>query len=531
MSTAEIPLTQATQVIARTPPEAGEYRARIATISRHSAVYFGGTILTAAAGYFFKVYLARALGAEALGLYALGMSIVGFLGLFSALGLPPAAARFVADYRARGEFVRLGAFLRVSLGLLSASNLLVGGIVLIAGPWIAVHFYHAPALNSYFGFFVLIMFFGALNTFLGQAMAGYQDVTRRTVITHFTGTPANILIAVCLIGAGLGLRGYLAAQVASALLVLILLAVSVWNMTPAQAQRWSTSVAMDKQVVAFSITAFGMAAIDFALAQGDKIVLGFYMSPAQVGIYALAMGLVAFVPIALQSVNQIFAPTIAELHANGSHKVLQQLYSTLTKWILVVTLPMAFTMIVFAKPLIGLFGHTFEAGAIVLIIGTAGQLFNCAVGSVGYLLLMSGNEVRLIKIQACNAVATLTLNVLLVPRFGIAGAAAASTVSVIITNVWCLVAVRRRLNLQPYNTSYKKLVMPAIVCAILLVALLHASSGVHSLWTVALIGSTSAYISFFLTFLCFGIDAEDRQLAIVVGRKLRIGARKIGAIA
>lgn len=531
MSTAEIPLTQTTQVIARKLPEAGEFSERVATISRHSAVYFGGTILTAAAGYFFKVYLARTLGAETLGLYALGMSIVGFLGLFSALGLPSAAARFVAEYRGRGEFVQLGAFLRGSLGLLSASNLLVGGLVLIAGPWIAAHFYHAPALKSYFGFFVLIMFFGTLNTFLGQAMAGYQDVTRRTIITHFTGTPANILIAVCLIGAGLGLKGYLAAQVASALLILILLAVSVWNMTPVQAQRWSTSITMEKGVVTFSITAFGMAAIDFGLAQGDKIVLGFYMSPAQVGIYALAMGLVAFVPIALQSVNQIFAPIIAELHGNGNHEVLQQLYATLTKWILVVTLPMAFTMIVYAKPLIGLFGHAFEAGAIVLIVGTVGQLFNCAVGSVGYLLLMSGNEVQLIKIQACNAIATLTLNMLLVPRFGIAGAAAASTVSVIITNVWCLAAVHRRLNLQPYNASYKKLVTPAIICPILLVALLHASSSMHSLWAVAFFGLTSAYISFFSSFLCFGVEAEDRQLATFLGRKLRIGTRKFGAIA
>jgi O-antigen/teichoic acid export membrane protein len=230
-------------------------------------------------------------------------------------------------------------------------------------------------------------------------------------------------------------------------------------------------------------------------------------------------------------VNQIFAPTIAELHGNGNQKVLQQLYATLTKWILVVTAPMAFTMIIFARPLIGLFGQAFEAGAIVLVIGTVGQLFNCAVGSVGYLLLMSGNELQLIKIQACNAVATLTLNVLLVPRFGIAGAAFASSVSVIVTNVWCLAAVRRRLELHPYNASYKKLVFPAIVCLVLLVGLLHASSRVRSLWAVALLGFSGAYISFFSSFLCLGLDVEDRQLGKVLGSKLRMGVRRIGAIA
>ena len=45
------------------------------------------------------------------------------------------------------------------------------------------------------------------------------------------------------------------------------------------------------------------------------------------------------------------------------------------------------------------FGHDFEAGWVILVIGAAGQLVNCAVGSVGYLLLMSGNERRLVRIQ------------------------------------------------------------------------------------------------------------------------------------
>src|SRR5260370_18062974 len=67
-------------------------------------------------------------------------------------------------------------------------------------------------------------------------MAGYRDVAQRTVITHFIGTPANIVIAVILISLGFGLGGYMVAQVASAMLVLALLAVSVWKMTPVEAR-------------------------------------------------------------------------------------------------------------------------------------------------------------------------------------------------------------------------------------------------------------------------------------------------------
>jgi O-antigen/teichoic acid export membrane protein len=520
-----IPEPQAVPLPRLAVTESAEFHRRMGSISRQSAVYFAGTIVTATAGYFFKIYLARALGAEALGLYALGMSIVGFLGLFTAIGLPAAATRFVAEYYSRGEFSRLGAFLRGSLGLLFAGSIILSVVVMWAGPWISVHFYHAPALSSYFWFFALIMFLGVLNTFLGQAMAGYQNVVRRTIITNFIGTPANIVIAVTLISVGFGLRGYLAAQVASAFLVLVLLGVYIRKMTPTEARAATKSGRVEKEVIAFSATAFGIAVVDFVLRQSDKIVLGYYLNPRQVGVYAVAMALVAFVPVVLQSVNQIFSPTIAELQATGNHALLQQLYATLTKWILIFTLPLAFTIIFFSRPLMGMFGHGFEPGATVLVIGTVGQLFNCAVGSVGFLLLMSGNQRRLIKIQGCNAVLMIGLSLLLVPRFGIAGAAVASALAVIITNLWSLATVFRTLNLFPYNAGYKKLVPAAFFSVAVLLALLHSSSRIHSIWALAAAGMVCAYGSFLATLWMFGLEPNDRRLAAIawnhVGTTLR----------
>src|SRR5262249_13965786 len=139
---------------------------------------------------------------------------------------------------------------------------------LLTGPWIAVHMYHLPTLSPYLWAFVLIMFLGVLSTFLGQVMAGYQDVARRTLITHFIGTPANILLTVILVSVGLRLSGYLAAQVLSALVVVCLLASASWKMTPRLA-RSVRSFAAEKEVFAFSATAFATTALEFVLAQAD----------------------------------------------------------------------------------------------------------------------------------------------------------------------------------------------------------------------------------------------------------------------
>jgi len=509
-------------------PDANEFRSRIGSISRQSTVYFAGTILTAAAGYFFKIYLSRKLGAEALGLYTLGMTVIGFLGLFNALGMPAAAARFVSAYSVRHEFARLGDFLRGSMFLLLACNLLLGAAVVLSGPWFIAHFYHTTALNPYLWIFALIMLFGVMNGFLGQAMAGYRDVTRRTLITHFTGTPANILFAVILIGMGFGLGGYLVAQVASAFLVLTLLAISVWKMTPAAARVAGPVTKVEREVISFSAAAFGISAVDFALSQSDKIVLGFFLHPRQVGIYAVAMALVGFVPITLQSVNQIFSPTISELHATGNHVLLQQLYSTLTKWILLMTLPLAMTMILFARPLMDIFGKSFAPGAAVLMIGAAGQLLNCAVGSVGFLLLMSGNQLQLVKIQAINAMLMIALSMALVPRIGVRGAALASAITVVTTNLWSLAVVRRVLKLFPYHRGYLKLAAPAAISAAIVWFMARLSSGMQAQWKVAIPALMCSY-AVLLTLVFFsGLDEHDRTIARVMKAKIGDNFRRFG---
>ena len=499
--------------------ETAEFRRRVKSISRHSAVYFAGTLFTALSGYFFKVYLARTLGADALGIYALGISIVGVIGLFNAVGLPTAGARFVSEYSSQRDYARLGAFLRGALSLLGLGNIVLGGVLLLAMPWIAVRFYHAPALASFSWSFVVIMLLGVLNAFLGQCMAGFSAVAQRTVVTHFVGTSATILLAVVLIGLHFGLGGYLIAQVASAALVLACLAYSVWKRTPPKARAVGGFGHIEKRVVAFSATTFGMAVVHFVLAQADKITLGHYLDLRQVGIYAVATAVAGFIPIALTSVNQIFSPMIAELHASGNHDLLQKLFSSLTKWVLIVTIPLAASVIMFAAPVMTVFGTAFRSGAAVLVACAFAQLINCAAGSVGFLLLMSGNQVSLMKIQAVNAVVIVVLNILLVPRLGILGAALGLSASVVGTNLWALAEVRKRLGLLPYNRSYAKLGFSAAATTLALLA--QRSFFSHSSWRAAAVALILAYIVFAGTMLLMGLDEDDRMLARMAWQKLR----------
>lgn len=488
-------------------------------ISRHSAVFFAGTLFTAAAGYLFKIYLARVLGADALGIFALGMTIVGFFGLLNGLGLPQTAVRFVATYSATEQWSRLHGFLRRSLGLLALGNVAVAIAVLVIGPWLAGTVYHTPALTPFLSFFVLILVLGAFTTFLGQVLAGYKDVALRTLITNFIGSPLNMIFGVALLSLGWGLRGYLLAQVASAVAVLTMLAGAVWMLTPKAARRVSgTAVPMEHEVLWFSAAVFGVSLLEFILAQTDKILLGIFLNVHEVGVYAVAAALVAFVPVALQSVNQIFSPTIADLHARGERALLGRLFQTLTKWILGLTLPLAMVMIVFSKPLMRMFGTAFEAGWLVLTLGALGQLVNAGVGSVGFLLLMSGNQARLIRVQVVMAAFMIVATVALVRPFGIVGAALAAALTNVLNNYLCLRQVRTALGLSPYNRTYFRLLGPALLSAVVTIGLsiLIRSLHLHPEWVWIGVALVLSYLSFCGSALLSGLDDDDNMIVAAI---------------
>ncbi len=502
--------------------ETQKFRSQMGQISRHSAVFFAGTMFTAAAGYLFKIYLARVLGAEALGLYALGMTIIGFVGVFNGLGLPQAAVRFVALYNATNQYDELRGFLVRALGLLLAANVALGTFVVFAGPWVAQHFYHAPELRSYLGLFALIMILGALSTFFGQVLQGYKDVSGRTIITNFIGTPLMMLLTIGLVMMGMGLRGYILAQGLAAALVLVLLFVMVQKLSPKAVRRLAGSLPrLGPHVLSFGVAVFGMALLEFLLAQIDKVLIGFYINARQVGIYSVAMAIVAFVPVALQSVNQIFSPTIADLHARGEQELLGRLFQTLTKWILAFTLPLATVVMVFSKPLMRIFGPEFEAGWIVLAIGTLGQLVNCGTGSVGYLLLMSGNQKRLIKVQAAMTTVMVVLNVILIPQFGILGAALATAATAVASNIWYLMEVRSALGISPYNRRYLHLLPAVLVSSGLVAGLRWATDSFRLQWAVILISAALSYLALAGISMMVGLDENDRIVADAVLARLR----------
>jgi O-antigen/teichoic acid export membrane protein len=506
----------------RAADETQQFRSQVRHISRHSGVLFAGTIFTAALGYIFKVYLARVLGAEALGIYALGMTLVGFVGTFNSLGLPESAVRFAAVYRANHKPEQLRSLLLWGGAILLAANAVFALIFLPIADVIARHFYHSSELAKYLAWFGILLLTGVISVFYGRILAGYKSVGRRTLITNFIGVPATMLLAILLINMGWGLKGYLLAQVLSSMLVIALLLIIVWKLTPAEARFVLPWPALpSREVWSFSAAAVGVLLLEFLMSQVDKVALGFYLDARSVGIYSVAAAVVAYETLVLNSVNQVFSPIIADLHSRGDNAMLGRLYKSLTKWVFGVTVPLAVTVIVFARPLMRMFGHDFEAGWPILIIGTIGQLVNCGVGSVTLLLFMSGHQRRLLQVQTVMAGVMVVGNIALIPILGIVGAAIAAAITNAGINTWNFLNVRRELSLSPFSRSFARLLLP-VGASVALALLVRRREGIfHHDWLVIGLSLLVTYAVFAGVAAAMGLDADDRLIVNAMWSRIR----------
>ncbi len=177
-------------------------------------------------------------------------------------------------------------------------------------------------------------------------------------------------------------------------------------------------------------------------------------------------------------------------------------------------------MIVDSKPLMRLFGSAFEAGWVVLILGTLGQLVNAGVGSVGYLLLMSGNQRRLIRVQAIMAVFVVIATAALVRPFGIVGVAMAAAVTNVITNYLNLQEVRAALQISPYNRTYLRLLLPGGASVAAVLGVRYLTAGFHPEWMAIAAALVVSYATFCGLALLVGLDDDDRMIVTAIQHRL-----------
>lgn len=167
----------------------------------------------------------------------------------------------------------------------------------------------------------------------------------------------------------------------------------------------------------------------------DTFILGRYASIEDVGIYRNAFKVATITRIALTAFLVPAAPKFAELFSQGKIKELGESAQFATKIIFWCSAPILVAVILLAPFIMGIFGKEFLAGTEALIILSIGQFVNAATGPVSNILMMTGKQKLNRNLMVMTTVLAIILDLIIIPRYGIIGAACVNTLGIIIMNL------------------------------------------------------------------------------------------------
>jgi O-antigen/teichoic acid export membrane protein len=196
-------------------------------------------------------------------------------------------------------------------------------------------------------------------------------------------------------------------------------------------------------------SAFSMALIGLVLNRVDVLLLSAFVPAAAVGPYYAAVQIAAIGAFGLNAINVVLAPMISECHAKGDLKELTQLTRRAAMLSLVATGAVTLGAVVLGEPVLEMFGPKFSQAYVPLLIILTGQVINAGCGPVGYLLTMTRYTHIAPRLFGTAALMNIGLSLLLIPRFGMYGAAAATATALVAWNLAALAFVLRYLKINP----------------------------------------------------------------------------------
>ena len=403
-------------------------------VVRGGAFAFSMKITGMGFNYLFIFVLAHLYGALGTGIYNIFQTVFQFFANFGKLGFDILMVREVAQYNAKGQWGSIKKLYFKVISVNVVASILCSIAMFMSAGWVANHVFLKPHLRQYFEIGAL----GILPFVLHSVHADCFRGMKKILFYSFFQNVLVILISGMLLCVSYFIihdkRVPIGIYVTAVTVASVFSAIAWWRKSPMAAGGVSSEFLFsDKFKVAFSL--FLTALLQVVRGWADTIFLGRYYAEEDVGIYKTAFRISTITSLTLTAFLLTVAPKIAELHAKGEFKRLASVAQNTTKLIFWTSAPVLALLIVFPGFFMGLFGKEFIVGEIALMILAFGQFINAATGPVGNLLMMTGKQDVNRNIVLFTTALTVGLNAVVIPQYGVVGAAAVNAFGMILFNM------------------------------------------------------------------------------------------------
>jgi len=491
-------------------------------IARGTGIVFAGTVISMFFGFLSRAVIARYFSTGEYGVFNLALTVLSIALVIATLGFRNSLPREVAFYKER-EPSRVKDLISTALIIIILSSLILTVLLVIFSGEISLIFQDERLLHA----LKVVAFALPFSALIGVIISVSQGFGRVREKVYFQNIVYPTLFLVFVIaGALLNLSfayiffAYLTVQ-AFTLLTLVL---DVRKVKPFEFEL-SVDLKLGKKLLAFSLPLMFVGILNFLMTWTDTLMLGYYKGSNVVGLYNAASPLARLIPVFLTSTSVLYVPIASGFYAKERLKELGRTYQILTKWTFLLTLPLFSLMFLFPEVAINFFfGPKYVSAALALQILALGFAFHTFLGLNGLTLVVIGQPKLNMIGDTFAVISNIVLNVLLIPKYGMVGAAVATAVSYFVANVFRSFWLYKRTGIHPFGWNYVK---PLIISFVLLGFIRSLNLRIPNIWYAIPILIIFLVVYAFLVLLSKSIDKEDVEMLLGVERKLGIDLRII----
>lgn len=428
--------------------------ANLKEILSKSSLSFILKIMGLGFGYILTLIISNMYGAEILGFFTLSITIIFIFSIMAKLGLDTLLLKIVSKYNYKNKIpIIKDAYLK-TLTITLPLGLILSLILYKSANLIATTIFNNQSLTPYLKISALGILPMALLYVNFQSLRGLKKTKEFTFLKEVSPFLLTIVFFALFLTIRTNetpIQSYTLGIFISMILSFILWFKYSNILHTTKQEKYTT-----KELLATSLPMLLSSSLMLILGWMDTIMLGIFKTEAQVGIYSACIQLSAITSLTLFAINSIAAPKFSELYNNNKIAEFEKIIHQSTKLIFYLSLPVLIILILFANPILGIFGTTFKQGASALIILTIGQFINASSGSVGFILEMTGNEKTFQRIIFGGTIINILLNLLLIPKYGIVGAAIATSLSMAFWNLTSVYIIKKKYNILTIYYPFKK---------------------------------------------------------------------------
>lgn len=411
-------------------PEPKVYAKRLV---KGSAIIFVSLIASQFVAFLLRMFLARSLSVAEYGLFYAVFAFLSFFTLFRGLGFGSALIKYIPEFGAKKQFGKIKSSIVFSLALHAALSFFIVSLILIFSGEIVLGFFKTESAVPILQI-LLIWFLATIFLLFGNVFIGFQNMAVYALL-QFLRNLLIFLFAFLLVGYfGFGIRGAAFAYLFE-MLVIAVLAFAILRRKYPSIFRAKTFITkpLIKKLSTFALPLFLSGIGGIIIAYMDTLMITASRSLSEVGLYQAAQPAAHFLWYLVGPLIIVFFPMVSELWARGKKKLLGNTLHFLIKFSFILIIPAALIFIAFPDIIINLlFGPRYLAGATVLQILGAAAIVYTLYAILGSTINGIGKPIVNTKIIALMACLNFGGNLILIPIYGIEGAAIATIISYIL---------------------------------------------------------------------------------------------------